>query len=393
MRPPGLRMHAIPFFAVADELGSTKVGNIVVLGALLSATGALPLEVVDHALPRVVKAESGSRSIARPCAAARPCCAPRYLSMFDNQDVLIYFNNQFVPLRDANVNILTHGLNYGTGVFEGIRGYWVPEEEELFLVRCEDHYHRWKANCRILRDRPAEKFGRTHRDHGRTRSPQQLPHRYLCPSAFLHVFRPRRREADGQHSFAIAAIPFGVYIDSAKGIHAGVASWRRVEDQALPARGKICGAYVNSVLATTEARYHGYDEAILLNENGHVAEGSTCNIFMVRHGKLITPPPSDKILEGLVRDCVITLARREMHMDVIERSIDRSELYVADELFFTGTAVEVAPITKVDHRSVGCGNVGFVTGHIRELYMQATRGRIADYHAWLHPAYQAVMAI
>ncbi|MGJ5816231.1 branched-chain amino acid transaminase [Paludibaculum fermentans] len=312
--------------------------------------------------------------------------------MFDNQDVLIYFNNQFVPLRDANVNILTHGLHYGTGVFEGIRGYWVPEEEELFLVRCEDHYHRWKANCRILEiDPPKSAEELTEITAELVRRNNFRTDIYVRPLSYMSSARVGVRP-DGQHSFAIAAIPFGVYLDSAKGIHAGVASWRRVEDQALPARGKICGAYVNSVLATTEAHYHGYDEAILLNQNGHVAEGSTCNIFIVRHGKLITPPPSDNILEGLVRDSVITLARREMHMDVIERSIDRSELYVADEVFFTGTAVEVAPVTMVDHRTVGCGNIGFVTGHIRELYMQATRGRIADYHAWLHPAYQAVLA-
>jgi len=310
--------------------------------------------------------------------------------VLNHADVIVYFNGHYVPLRDAKVNILTHALHYGTGVFEGIRGYWVADQEELFLVRCEDHYRRWKANCRILDIEPHKS------PEELTEITTELIRRnhfqsdvYVRPLAYMNSARIGVRP-DGHYDFAIIAIPFGVYMDSSQGIHAGTVSWRRIDDQAIPARGKICGAYVNSVLATTEAHMNGYDEAILLNADGHVAEGATCNLFMVKHGKLYTPPPSDNILEGLVRDCVMHLARREMHLDVVERSIDRSELYTCDELFLTGTAVEIAPITKVDHRQVACGNIGFVTSHLRELYTQATRGRISDYHAWLHPSYQPV---
>lgn len=312
--------------------------------------------------------------------------------MPEMMDTLVYFNRRFVPLREAQVNILTHALHYGTGVFEGIRGYWVREQEELFLVRCEDHYRRFKQNCRMLEIDPRESAEEL------TEITLELIRRngfqtdiYVRPLAYTSAPRIGVRP-DGRFELAIVAVPFGTYLDSSKGLHAGVVTWRRVEDQALPARGKICGAYVNSVLATTEAHHHGYDEAILLNENGHVAEGATCNIFLARGGKLITPPPSDNILEGLTRASVMELARRELHLEVIERSIDRSELYMCDEMFFTGTAVEVAPVTKVDGHAVGNGAVGFITGHLRELYQQATHGRIADYHTWLHGAYQTVAA-
>lgn len=312
--------------------------------------------------------------------------------MFDNSEVLVYFEDQFVPLKDAKINILTHALHYGTGVFEGIRGYWIPEEEELFLVRCEEHYRRWKANCRILNiDPPKSAEELTEITAELIRLNHFRTDVYVRPLSYMSSARVGIRP-DGHSNFTLVAVPFGVYLESSKGIHAGVVSWRRVDDDAIPARGKICGAYVNSVLATTEAHAHGYDEAILLNRNGHVAEGATCNLFMVRNGKLITPPPSDNILEGLTRASIMDLARRELHMDVLERSIDRSELYICDELFLTGTAVEVAPVTMVDHRQVGLGQIGFLTGKLRELYYQATRGRIADYQAWLHPVYQPVMA-
>lgn len=305
-------------------------------------------------------------------------------------DTLVYFNGRTVPLREAQVNILTHALHYGTGVFEGIRGYWSAEAEDLFLVRCEDHYLRWKTNCRMLGIEPrpsveelAELTAELVRLNGfRTDV-------YVRPLAYMSSPRIGVRP-DGKSDFAIVAVPFGVYIDSSKGLHAGIVSWRRLEDHALPARGKICGAYVNSVLATAEAHRHGYDEAILLNESGHVAEGATCNLFMVRHGKLVTPPPSDNILEGITRACVIELARRELHMEVVERSIDRTELYSCEEVFLTGTAVEVAPVTRIDQIPVGSGQIGPVTAHLRELYGLAVRGRIVDYHTWLRPCYQPV---
>ena len=183
---------------------------------------------------------------------------------------------------------------------------------------------------------------------------------------------------DDQDAFAVIALPFGEYLHATRGIHAGVSSWRRIEDNAIPARAKICGAYVNSALASDEARQSGFDEAILLNESGHVAEGATCNIFMVRKGTLITPPVHENVLEGITRDSVMELAQRELGLQVVERPIDRSELYICDELFFTGTAVGIAPVVRVDHRPVKDGTIGAITREVQQLYFDATHGHLSD---------------
>jgi branched-chain amino acid aminotransferase len=307
-------------------------------------------------------------------------------------NILTWFRGGYRPLAEANVNILTHALHYGTGVFEGIRGYWDDAQGELYLVRAREHFARWKRNCGIIRIDIAEDA------HELARIAVELCRRnrfrtdiYMRPLGWKASARIGL-QPDDNDAAALIAIPFGAYLPSENGIHAGVASWRRVEDNAIPGRGKICGAYVNSALASDEARRNGYDEAIFLTESGHVAEGATCNIFMVRGGKLVTPAATDNILEGITRDCIMTLARREMGLDVVERSIDRSELYVCDELFFTGTAVELAPITRVDHRPVGEGVIGPVAGRLRQLYEDATRGRLDAYHHWLEPVYQNMPA-
>jgi branched-chain amino acid aminotransferase len=304
---------------------------------------------------------------------------------------VVYFDNCFVPLAEAKVGILTHALHYGTGVFEGIRGYWDADEHELMLVRMAEHYERWKRNCCFLRiqvprsveelcEITAELCRRNHFE----------ANVYVRPLAYKSAQRigvlPDEKDA-----FSIIAVPFGDYLDSRRGLHAGVVSWRRIEDNAIPARGKICGAYVNSALASDEARRNGYDEAILLNDDGHVAEGATCNIFLVRNGKLMTPPGTDNILEGITRACVMELAKRELRLEVVERSIDRSELYLCDELFFTGTAVEIAPVVKVDHRPIGNGQIGLVTTELKRLYIEATRGRLPSCRNWLHRVYAGTL--
>ena len=306
-----------------------------------------------------------------------------------NPDTIVYFRNRFVPLEDAKVSILTHALHYGTGVFEGIRGYWDSESQELFLLRLPEHYRRWKANCGILRlvvppgieELCDLTVGLARRNHFE----QNI---YIRPLAYKAAERIGV-SPDAEDAFAVMAVPYGDYLDSRKGLHAGVTSWRRVEDNAIPGRAKICGAYVNSALASDEVRRNGFDEAIFLNEDGHVAEGASSNLFLVRAGRLITPAVSDNILEGITRDSVMQLARQELHLDVVERSIDRSELYVSDEAFLTGTAVEVAPITKVDHRPVGSGAIGPVTAALRALYGEATHGHLPAYRGWLSPVYES----
>lgn len=234
-----------------------------------------------------------------------------------NENTTVYFNRQFVPLSEAKVSVMTHALNYGTGVFEGIRGYWDAEQSELFLLRPLEHYQRWKSNCGIVRiavDATAEQLMATTVELcRRNRFETDL---YIRPLAYKASARIGV-SMDDNDAFSIVAMPFGMYLDSRKGLHAGIVSWRRVEDNAIPGRAKICGAYVNSALASDEARRNGYDEAIFLTESGHVAEGATCNIFVVRKGKLITPPASDNILEGIARECVMELARRELKLEVV----------------------------------------------------------------------------
>jgi branched-chain amino acid aminotransferase len=309
-----------------------------------------------------------------------------------NPNTIVFFNNQYVPLRDAHVSILTHALHYGTGVFEGIRGYWDEPQQELFLMRPVDHFRRWKRNCGILRiDIPMT--AETLCDVALRLIPRNLfrTNIYIRPLAYKCAERVGIFP-DQQDAFAIVPLPFGDYLPSKEGLHAGVSSWRRVEDNAIPGRAKICGAYVNSVLASDDARRSGFDEAIFLTEDGHVAEGASCNIFMVRNGRLITPPASQNILEGITRDSIIELARQELNLTTVERPIDRSELYVCDELFFTGTAAEIGPITKVDHRTVGTGAIGEVSSKLRRLYAEATRGRLPQYRKWLVPAYRNTAA-
>ena len=308
-----------------------------------------------------------------------------------NPNAIVWFQDRYVRLGEANVNILTHALNYGTGVFEGIRGYYEPASQEMFLVRMPEHYERWKRNCSILRIHiplsPPELSEITAELCRRNSFRSNV---YVRPIAYKSSARIGVA-TDENDAYALIAVPFGHYFETKRGIRAGVVSWRRVEDNAIPGRAKICGAYVNSVLAGDEARLNGHDEAIFLTESGHVAEGSTCNLFMVRNHQLITPPGTDNILEGITRASVMELARRELKLDVVERSIDRSELYICDEIFFTGTAVEVTPVTEVDHRPVGTGETGPITKSLGALYADATRGRMPAYRNWLWPVYSSAI--
>jgi branched-chain amino acid aminotransferase len=301
--------------------------------------------------------------------------------------LIVYFDGKYVPLGEARIGIMTHALHYGTGVFEGIRAHWDDGQRELFLMRPIDHYRRWRQNCGILhidvplspQDLCAITVELARRNGFRTDL-------YIRPLAYKCAQRVGVA-IDDQDAFFLVALPFGEYIHSDNGLHAGVSAWRRVEDNAIPARAKICGAYANSAVASDDARRSGFDEAILLNEDGHVTEGATCNLFMMRKGRLITPSITERVLEGITRDSVMELAAHEMGLEIVERPIDRSELYICDELFLTGTAVGIAPVVKVDHRAVANGAVGPITHTLRQMYSLATHGRLPAYRKWLVPAF------
>jgi len=299
-----------------------------------------------------------------------------------------FFRGRIVPYAEAKVGVLTHGLNYGTGVFSGIRGYWNDEEKELFVFRPRDHYRRFLESAKML----AMELPLTEADL--TAALMELlrteGYREDCYARTLGFYADETvgvRLHDLTPEVSIVTLPYGRYIENEEGAHVTISSWRRVDDNAIPARGKIVGAYVNSALAKSEAMRAGFDDALVLNGEGHVSEGSAANFFLVRNGIVVTPPVTDNILEGITRRTVMELLRQELGSEVLERSIDRSEIYVAEEAFLVGTGVQVVAITRVDHRPIGAGRIGPVAGRLRELYFDVVRGRRAEYRHWCAPVY------
>lgn len=309
-------------------------------------------------------------------------------SLDEDEATVGYFRGAFVPLREAKVSVLTHAFLFGTAVFEGIRGYGDPASGQVYLFRLRDHYERMRRNGQILKINlprtPEELSELTCELIRRNGYREDCYVRAVAYKSGLQIGL-RLGELD---DFTMFALPQGRFFGAERTVTACVTSWRRVEDNAVPARGKIHGAYVNSALAMTEAIDNGFDDAILLTEDGHVSEGSGMNLFLVRDGRLYTPPRSDNILEGITRDTVFALARRELGVEVVERSIDRSELYTADELFFCGTGVEIVPISAVDRRPVGAGDSGYpVTKKLAAVYREAASGLRDDYREYITPVY------
>jgi len=301
-----------------------------------------------------------------------------------------FFDHKLVPYADARVGVMTHALNYGTGCFGGIRGYWNDEEAQLLVFRPHDHFHRFLQSARLLRMRLGyneEELTNIALDLLRAEELRQDI--YLRPLAYKADEIIGVKLNDLSDALTMFAVPFGRYVDKEEGAHVTISSWRRVDDNAIPARGKITGAYINSAFAKTDALEAGFDEAIVLNRDGHVSEGSAENIFMLRDGIVYTPAVNDNILEGITRRTILTLLRDELGMDVVERSIDRTELYVADELWFCGTGVQICAITRIDHRPVGPGKMGPLVAELRDLYFDVMRGRVPKYRHWNTPVYAA----
>ncbi len=297
-----------------------------------------------------------------------------------------FFEDEFVPLEQAKVSIATHAFNYGTGCFGGIRAYWNQEQGQLYIFRAKRHMTRFLESCRLLNiqipysvdDLIAITVELLRRDEYKQDA-------YMRPIAYKATEDITPRLYDLDDAYAMFTRPQGNYIKLE--LNAGISSWRRVDDNSIPARGKITGAYINSAFARTEAHWNGYEEAIVLNQDGHVSEGSAENFFMIRQGKLVTPPQQDNILEGVTRATIIELARDELGVEVVERPIDRSELYLADEAFFTGTGAQVAGIVSVDRRQLGDGKLGPLTTQIQDLFFRTVRGKVERYHHWLTSVY------
>lgn len=297
-----------------------------------------------------------------------------------------FFEGEFVPLAEAKVSIASHAFNYGTGCFGGIRAYWNDAAEQLYIFRAPRHFQRFLESCRMLNIKlPYVETEMLEIAIELLRRDNYRQDAYLRPLAYKATedITPRLHDLDDE--YAMFTRPQGNYIKLEA--RAGTSSWRRVDDNSIPARGKITGAYINSSFARTEAHWNGHDEALVLTQEGHVSEGSSENFFMIRHGKLITPSIHDNILEGITRASVMELARNELGLEVIERSIDRSELYVADEAFFTGTGAQVAAIVEIDHRPLGEGTIGPLTKQIQDLFFRTVRGNNPRYMHWLTPVH------
>lgn len=297
---------------------------------------------------------------------------------------LAFFRGKNVPIADANVSVMTHALHYGTAVFEGIRGNWNSDQEKMLVFRMQEHYDRLIQGCRmLLLDIPYTSDDLCKITVDLLRDCKYKEDVYIRPLAYKSqemVANLKLHELESD--FTLIVVPFGSYIDTDGAIRCITSSWRRMDDTIIPPRVKISGLYVNSILAKTEAVMGGYDEAILLNQNGEVSEGSGENLFLVNDGVIHTPLVSDNNLMGITRDCVIELARSEMNLTVVERTIRRSELYLADEIFLTGTAAHVTPVGQLDNRLIDSGEVGSVTNDLRELYLDCIRGNNDKYSRW-----------
>jgi len=301
-------------------------------------------------------------------------------------DTWVYFEGELCRYGDAHLGLLTHALHYGTGCFEGIRAYWSERQGRMNVFKMPEHFERMTSNAQMLH--------------------MQLPHgiEELCAitvevmrrNAFRTdvYIRPLVYKANEEigirfhnlrDGFMIVPVPFGAYVDTTGGIRCQVSSWRRMDDNVAPPRSKATGIYINSALAKTEAYLNGFDEAILLTQDGRVCEGSAENIFIMRRGQLITPPPSENIVEGVTRSTLMAFARDDLGIEVVERRIDRSELYIADEVILCGTGAEVSAVIEIDRRRIADGEPGTVTRQLQDRYFAACKGEDERHADWLTP--------
>jgi branched-chain amino acid aminotransferase len=297
---------------------------------------------------------------------------------------IVYFGGEFVDRAEAKVPITTHAFNYGTGCFEGIRAYWSKEHEQLYVIRLEQHTTRMLRSAQILHLEPepeltAARLGEIVTELLARNDYQEDA--YVRPIIYKGGQTIQVKMAGIPTEFCCYTLPFGDYLDIRKGLRLVTSSWRRIDDNAIPARAKPIGAYLNAALAADEARVRGYDEALMLTGDGHVAEASSANIFMVQDGVVITPPVTEDLLVGVTRDCVISMVRK-LGRDLEERRVGRSELLCADEAFLCGTGVQIAPVTSIDDRDVGSGRLGPVTKELQDWYLQIVRGQVADFPSW-----------
>ena len=297
---------------------------------------------------------------------------------------LAFFQGEIVPVENAKVGVMTHALHYGTTVFEGVRGNWNEAQGKLFIFRLREHYERLLRGCKVMMiSLPYSVDDLVHITVDLIQSSGYTEDLYIRPVAYKSEEAVANLKLNTLESdFTLMALPFGSYIETEGAISCKTSSWRRPDDTMMPTGVKLTGLYTTSILAKTEAVVAGYDEAILLNHDGTVSEGSGENLFLVQGDRISTPSETDNCLLGITRDSVITLAREELGIDVVERRIHRSELYLADEIFLTGTAAHVTPVGRLDDRAVGDGETGPTTQRVQQIYQGVIRGNNPKYLDW-----------
>jgi len=304
-----------------------------------------------------------------------------------NKPEYAFFDGKIVPIAEAKVSVMTQAFNYGTGVFAGMRAYWNDDERQLFIFRATDHFERFRQSASLIRiNVPYTERELTDILIELLRIEDYHDNTYIRPLAYK-ASAITGVGLDDNDAVTMFAQPSIGYIKDIQGLKLGFSAWRRVEDNAIPARGKISGAYANSALIKTDATLAGYDDALVLTEDGHVSEASTSNVFIIRKGVAITPSITSNTLEGITRRSLIELLRTELGVEVVERTIDRTECYIADEIFLCGTGMQIGPVTQLDHRTVGTGEIGTITNQLRELFFKVVTGNMPRYRDWLTPVY------
>jgi branched-chain amino acid aminotransferase len=306
----------------------------------------------------------------------------------EHPNTWVFFGGDFARYHDVKLGLMTHALHYGTAVFEGIRAYWNPKKEQLYLLQAAAHFDRMHRSANVMRMKlPYTTEELVNYTLELLRRNQFKSDVYVRPLLYTSSEEIGVRLHNLDRGFFIYAAPFGNYVEIEGGIRCMVSTWRRVPDQSLPARAKISGAYAQSALAKSEAIEAGYEEAIVLTVDGHVSEGSAENLFLLKDGAFVTPPVSDDILEGVTRQLLTKVIKDELNLDVLERSIDRTELYTCDELLLCGTGAQISPVVEVDRRPVGNGKVGEFTQELQNIYFNAVRGETPKYKDWTIPVY------
>jgi branched-chain amino acid aminotransferase len=301
----------------------------------------------------------------------------------------VFMNGEYVEYQNAKISVRTHAFLYGTSVFEGIRAYWNEEEQQMYAFRAKEHFERIHNSCKIMLMDPQYKVGEMvdiMTNLLRKNAPKTDT--YIRPTIYKSAEKVGPCLLDNEDSILMFTTPLGDYVDISKGLSVCVSSWRRVEDNAIPPRAKVGGSYANTALIVTDAKMAGFADAIVLSESGHVTEGSAMNLYLVENGKLVTTKTTDNILVGITRNTIKELAENELGLEVIEREIDRTELYIVDEAFYCGTGAQVSPITKIDNRNIGNGEVGEITKKLQSLYFDVVKGKIPKYKHWCTPVYE-----